>query len=278
MGCLCIGHPGRRTGREGRKIVNDYYEQAFTGQELGIADDEQIRASLKRIEAAFDKLPRLRALLEDRVTAVVATGGPNAFTIRLPHPPTAYTDGMAVNVRFPMANTGAVLLDMIDANGIALGAKPVRQVDGSPLQAGHLSADSRGELYYVTAGGGYWTLGAGARGIPGPPGPPAGTFSINAARELVFTPNDGSVATTIGRVAFRHRGDYAAATTYEFLDVVASGFQQYWHIGVADTTGTPVTDTTVWQPLTRLTFWYGTQAQYNALTPEDGVVYLIQET
>ena len=194
----------------------------------------------------------MRALLEDRVTAAVATGGPTAYVVTLTHAPTAYTDGMALNVRFPLANLANPTLDIRDPDGNLLGAKPIKQVDGTDLSAGHVAANARGELYYVSEESGYWTLGAGARGATGPAGPPDGTFSLNSDKELVFSPDDGmSNDTNFGPVAPLNQGDYSSSSTYSFLHIVHSGSRLYLHIGTADTTGTAVTDTAVWQPLAR---------------------------
>ena len=132
--------------------------------------------------AGFDKLPPLRALLEDRVTAVVATtSNGQAFTVTMTPAPTAYADGMALNVRFPTASQANPTLDILDANGMGLGAKPIRDVGGDALSSGHIAQHSRAELYYVTQGSGYWVLGAGgARGPAGPPTAPDGTCSASS--------------------------------------------------------------------------------------------------
>ena len=165
--------------------------------------------------------------------------------------PTTYTDGMALNVRFPQVNEGNPTLDIIGANGSSLGAKPIRDVNGANLTADHIAAHVRAELYYVTQGGGYWILGAGgARGEPGPAGPPDGEFYlISGTTQLGFRDTGGTPIHNFGQIAPNWRGDYAAATTYNFLDLVRSGSYRYLHVGLADTTGTAVTDTTVWQRL-----------------------------
>ena len=231
-------------------MANDYYAPAFTGQRHSLVKAEHFMAMDAALVAAFDKLPGLRALLEDRVTALVATGGPTNYTVRMNPAPTAYTDGIALQVRFPVANAENPTLDILNADGVSLGAKPIRQVDGTALSAGHVAQHARGELYYVTQDAGYWTLGAGARGAQGPAGPPDGTFSLNASRELVFTATAGTV-TNLGPAAPLWRGNYAAGTTYRFMQIARVGRQMYLHVGLADTTGTAVTDTSVWQPLAR---------------------------
>ena len=237
---------------EDRDIANDYYTEAFAGVPHGLAKSEQIVESLQAIEAAFDKLPRLRAFLEDRVTAAVATGGPVSYVVMLAHPPRMYVDGMALNVRFPVTNAALPTLDVVGVDGSALGAKPIRQVDGSNLDAGHIAMNARAELYYVDVGGGYWTVGAGARGPQGIPGPPDGTFSLNTDKHLVFTASDGVTdPTNLGPVAPVFQGDYDAAETYSFLHMVRAGGRLYLHVGPTDTTGTAVTDASVWQQYSR---------------------------
>ena len=68
-------------------MANDYYEANFAGQSFSLARTqvEQLEASLKRIQAGFAKLPRLAAILEDRVTAVTASGGPITYVVTLDH-------------------------------------------------------------------------------------------------------------------------------------------------------------------------------------------------
>ena len=231
---------------------NPYYREAFSGTEHGLARATQIRDSLISVQEGFAKLPDPRALFEDRVSALVLTGGPTAYVGTMDSPPVAYVDGIAINARFPVANAPNPTLDLLDPDGNALGAKPIRQVDGTALTAGHVAANARAELYYVGVGAGYWVLGAGARGAPGPATAPDGTFSLNAARELIFTPADGvTPANSLGKAAMLYRGVYSGVTTYRFLDIVKSGTTLYLHVGTADTAGVPVTNTAVWQPLAR---------------------------
>ena len=231
-------------------MANDYYEATFAGQEYGLARAEDVVAALNAVESAFDKLPRLRALLEDRVTSAVATttDAGQSYRITVPHPPTAYTRGMAVQVGFPATNKANPTLNLVAANGTALGAKSIRQVNGQSLGAGHIEENAIAELYYQTADGGYWILGAGAAGVEGPPGPPEGTFSLNSSSELIFTPNTGSIA-NFGPIAPRWQGAYSSGTEYDFMDLVRSGTGLYLYISTTASTGTAVTDTTVWQRL-----------------------------
>ena len=110
---------------------------------------------------------------------------------------------MALNVRFPQANEGAPTLDILDENSVSLGAKPIRDVTGAALSAALISANVRAELYYVDEGNGYWILGAGgARGTPGPAGPPNGEFYIIAdTTELGFRTTGGTPIHNFGQVA-----------------------------------------------------------------------------
>lgn len=53
----------------------------------------------------------------------------------------------------------------------------------------------------------------------------------------------------LGRIMPLHRGTYDAAASYEVNDIVSFGGQTYWHAATETTTGTPPTDSTIWQPL-----------------------------
>ena len=227
-------------------MVNDYFTEQFAGQSHGLARVENVEASLKRVEAGFDKLPTEEQLKTDSMTAAVATGGPINYSVTLPFAPTAYVDQMRIGVRFPVANTGAANLEVIGADGHSLGFKPIRQIDASPLSEGHIGADSEGLLQYSAVGTGHWTLMAGARGARGPAGPPDGTFSLSNA-DLIFTPTGGGAPANLGPARPIFRGNYAGGTTYSFLEMVRSGGRLYVHIGLTDTTGTAVTDTSVWE-------------------------------
>ena len=178
---------------------------------------------------------------------------------------------MAVNVRFQVANQVNPELDIELSDGTRLGAKPIRDVNGAALTAGHIAENVRGELYYVDNGTGYWILGAGgARGLQGPPGPPDGEFYIVSGTTLGFRDTMGTPIGSFGQIAPFHRGDYNAATQYMFLDAVKSGSTQYIHFGLTPTTGTAVTDTSVWQPVVE-GFPHSTltQAAYEALVSKD---------
>ena len=230
--------------------ANDWFNAAFAGVPHGLVRAEHFNALVEALQTSFALLPSRDALLQDRVTAAIATGGPVHYQVVLDHPPDAYRDAITLNIRWPVANDPDPTLSVVGADGAPLGQKPIRQVDGTALSANHFAAHSRGELYYVTQGAGYWILGAGARGIQGPAGPPDGTFSLNSSSELIFTPTGGG-STNLGPAAMRWRGAYSASTTYSFLNIVGSGATKYLHVGTADTTGTAVTDTSVWQPLAR---------------------------
>ena len=106
--------------------VGEYYVPAFTGQPQGLAQVAQIVASLNRLAAGLNRLPGIRELHEDRVSAVVATtANGQAFTVTMTPAPTAYADGIALNVRFPQASQANPTLDILDADGMGLGPKPI---------------------------------------------------------------------------------------------------------------------------------------------------------
>lgn len=211
---------------------------------------EHVQAFIDEVEEAFNKLPERRALLEDRVTAVRATVANGTYTVTMDSPPSQYTDGLALNVRFPQANEENPMLEVIGEDGMSLGAKPIRDVRRQPLTANHISANTRAELYYVAHGGGYWIIGAGAAvGEIGPVGPPDGEFYILDTNHLGFRSTDGTPIVDFGPIFPKWRGPYSGTETYQYLDLVRSGSYRHLHVGLADTTGTATTDTSVWQRL-----------------------------
>ena len=294
-------------------MANDYFNEQFGGQSHGLARVATIVASLRAIATGFGKLPTEEQLKTDSTTSAVATGGPVNYVVTLAFPPAAFVDQMRIGVRFPVANTGPANLDIIGADGTNLGSKPIRQIDGTPLGPGHIGVNAEGILQYSAVGQGHWTLVAGARGIPGPPGPPEGTFSVNTAKELVFSNTSGTPVANLGQIAPLFIGAYDALTEYTFLEVVSQAGVLYIHFGTAATTGTAVTDDTVWQAVVTLVdasttvkgvvelttsaelrtgtdttraatakaiadkFQTVTQAEYDALTPLAGVFYFIPE-
>lgn len=245
----------------------EYYVEGFTGQEHALIKVEQIVASLQALATGLNRLPGVRELHEDRVTAVTATGGPTNYTVTMNPAPTAYTDGMALNVRFPVANEPNPTLSVLGPGNTSLGTKPIRQVDGSALGASHVAANARAELYYVAEGSGFWTLGAGARGIQGLPGPPDGTFSVNSMKELIFTATGGSV-TNLGAIAPLFQGIYSAGTEYSFMDLVRSGAYLYLYINLTPSTGTAVTTATHWQRYSDLPVDGGMLVEFRTATSQ----------
>lgn len=255
--------------------ANDYYTEAFTGQAHGIVKVEQNRTEFRRVQAGFAKVPSEEQLKTDSTTSAVATGGPQNYTVSLPYAPDRYVDQMRIGVRFPVANLASPNLAVIGENGNSLGFKPIRQIDGTALTAGHIGENGEALLQYSAVGQGYWTLMAGGRGAPGPAGPPRGTFSVNAMKELVFTPDDGvTAATNLGAVAPLYQGVYAAGTTYSFLDLVREGAYLHLHVGTADTTGVAPSDTSVWQRYSDLPVDGGMLVEFRTATsaadPGDG--------
>ena len=105
--------------------VGEYYVPGFTGQPQGLVRVAQIEASLNRIAAGLNRLPGIRELHEDRVSAVVARPPTGRQLHRHDDPaPTAYADGMALNVRFPVANQGNPTLDILDETGCRWARSP----------------------------------------------------------------------------------------------------------------------------------------------------------
>lgn len=233
-----------------------YYDEQFAGSAHGLARNEDIVASLQAIETGFGKLPTEEQLKTDSTTSAIATGGPTNYNVTLPYSGflTAYIDQMRIGVRFPNANDGPANLNVMGQSG-ALGSIALRQINGDPLTASHWAAGSDVLLQFNgNATPRHWTVMAGARGERGPPSAPDGTFSINVNRELIFTPAGGTPSNNLGPIAPLWQGAYDAAETYRFLQL-ARGTDGviYIHVGQADTTGTALTDTAVWQPFVEST-------------------------
>ena len=225
---------------------NNYYNENFSGFDGGRASARQVERMGQNVEAAFDRLPEERTLKENRVNYAVATAiSGQAFAVTLPHPITQYVDGMFIPVKMPRANGGP---STIDVDGV--GAKEIRDIQGNALLVDQWAANAIVGLRYTDEGTGRFILqGGGVRGETGPQGPPDGRFSLNASKELLFSPTDGSAATNLGPAAPFWRGVYSSSTAYPFLSIVRSGSFLYLHVGTATTTGTALTDTTVWQKL-----------------------------
>ena len=224
---------------------NQYYEENFSGFDGGRASARQVERMGQNVEAAFDKLPEERTLKENRVNYAVATAiSAQAFAVTLPHPITDYIDGMFIPVKMPRANAGPAT---IDVDGV--GAKEIRDIQGNALLVDQWAANAIVGLRYTDEGTGRFILqGGGVRGEVGPQGPPDGTFSLNAANELLFTATGGAV-TNLGPAAPLFRGGYSSTTAYAFLHIVRAAGALYLHVGRTTTTGTPVTDGAVWHRL-----------------------------
>ena len=224
---------------------NNYYTEQFSGFDGGRASARQVERMGQNVEAAFDKLPEERALKENRVNYAIATGGPSAYAVTLEHRITEYTDGLFIPVKMPLPNNGPAT---VDVDGV--GAKEIRDIQGGALQPNQWGANAIVGLRYTSDGTGHFILqGGGLRGVMGPPGPPDGSFSLNASRELLFSPSDGGSPTNLGPATPFWRGVYSSSTAYPFLSIVRLGSHLYLHVGVATTTGTPVTNAAVWQRL-----------------------------
>ena len=233
---------------------NDYFIESFSGVPFGRARAQQPEDSFRAVQAAFAKLPREREIKENRVNFVIATATSNVlFAVDLPYRlPTAtgYVDGLFIAVKMPVSNGGP---SSVDVNG--LGAKPILDIQGNELLEGQWEANAIIGLRYnesarTGAPSGHFVLqGGGVRGERGPAGPPAGVFSLNASKELIFDPTEPGPMVNFGPVAPFFRGVYSASTEYEFLNVVRVGSFLHLHVGITPTTNTPVTNTAVWQKL-----------------------------
>jgi hypothetical protein len=105
------------------------------------------------IERAFDKLPTEQQLKSGNLNYAVATGTANNYAVALPYPPDAYFDGLTLNFKGNIANTGS---SVINVNG--LGNKTIVLPDGSALGAGDVPAG--GVISLVYGGGSFQFQGA----------------------------------------------------------------------------------------------------------------------
>lgn len=90
----------------------------------------------------------------------VTTGTPTAYAITLNPAPIAYVDGMGVTIKPLLTNTGASTLNV---NG--LGAKPIKNSDGTELSAGDLVSYGMYSLRYNSTTGNFILVNKGGGSV-----------------------------------------------------------------------------------------------------------------
>lgn len=117
-------------------MANGYYNSPADIAPVTRARSVDINTIDQGIDAAFDKLPAEDHLKRGTVNFAATTGAvANTYEAAMPYAPTAYVDGMAVNVKFHAANTGT---DGATLNINGLGPKSIKRFDGSTVKAGDL--------------------------------------------------------------------------------------------------------------------------------------------
>lgn len=139
--------------------MNDYYS-ASTETQNTRARSSSVNSERAAVEAAFDKLPALLALLQDRVTYAADTGSANSYAAALANAPPAYVSGLHVVMTPANSCTGASTLNV---NG--LGARAIKRVDGTDPEAGDIRAGIPCE--FVLVGSTFYLISAAPADVVG---------------------------------------------------------------------------------------------------------------
>lgn len=125
-------------------MSNDYFNNTtYTVTDGEVAEATDIEGKLNAVAAGFDMLPSDVRTKNGSVQWVDDTGTANTCVVTMNYPRTAYADGMYVVFRVNVTNTGATTL-----NVDGLGAKAIRNIDGSALSASTLVAGRIAEVRY----------------------------------------------------------------------------------------------------------------------------------
>ena len=125
-------------------MSNDYYNNTTYELETGEkAKATDVEAKFDAIVTAFDMLPTEQDTKRETVNWVDDAGTANTYVVTLTYAPSAYVDGMHVVMRVLNTNTGASTLNV---NG--LGAKAIKDIDGSAISASTLVANRISEFRY----------------------------------------------------------------------------------------------------------------------------------
>lgn len=167
------------------------------------------------IIAAFALLPNETRLRLGTWTYAVDTGTvANTYVVAMPQTATAYVDGMAVAFSPAHSNTGA---STINVDG--LGAKSIRQYNGSVLNANDIILGAPVELRYSASSGFFHRTGTGPAGATGATGAtgsistiPSGSIA-NPGAAFTAEPTTGWSLPGAGYFAVSVQGVQAAALT-----------------------------------------------------------------
>ena len=125
-------------------MSNDYFNNTnYTLTAGEIAKAATVENKFDDVAAGFEMLPSEERLLRDTINWIDDAGTANTYVVTLTYAPDALVDGMFVSMRVKTTNTGASTL-----NVNALGAKSIKDIDGSAIAASTLVAGRIAEFRY----------------------------------------------------------------------------------------------------------------------------------
>ncbi|MDE4189672.1 peptidase G2 autoproteolytic cleavage domain-containing protein [Phaeobacter gallaeciensis] len=124
-------------------MSNDYFKNTAPLSRNSKARSAEMRSKIDAIAAGFDKLPGKSALEQNAVHYAVATGSANTYAAAMPATLTAYAAGQSFRLQIPATNTGASTL-----NVDSLGARAIKRLDGTDVEAGDLTSGDIVELIF----------------------------------------------------------------------------------------------------------------------------------
>jgi len=124
-------------------MSNDFFNNTSPLSRNSKARSAEMRAKFDAIAAGFDKLPDKNALEQNAVHYAVATGSANTYAAAMPATLTAYAAGQSFRLQIPATNTGASTL-----NVDSLGARAIKRLDGTDVEAGDLTSGDIVELIF----------------------------------------------------------------------------------------------------------------------------------
>lgn len=126
-------------------MSNDYFDNTTPIGKNTKARSADVNAKMDAIAAGFAKLPGKTSLEQGKTTYAASGGTADAYTAAMPTALTAYAVGQHFRILIPAGetNTGASTL-----NVDGLGARAIKRVDGTDVEAGDLTAGDIVDLVY----------------------------------------------------------------------------------------------------------------------------------
>lgn len=132
-------------------MSNDYFVHSTNIIPAGTrARTSQVNAIAAEIEDGFDKMPSLENLTQGNTHYLADTGAADVYAVTFAAPlvPSGYVDGMQLDVKISVTNTGAATI-----NVNALGAKTIARQTGDALLADtFIAGNIYSMIYSLTAG------------------------------------------------------------------------------------------------------------------------------